>query len=165
MSDIERIQRSFLHIVLENMYIDYSKALEKLDLETLENRRTQICKNFALKASKHPKHQAWFKVNDPVGTRSEKPGFRVPLGRLQRYINSPIPYLTSLLTNQWEICILQLRLCITSHFQWIIVSESMCTYTLPGFVCKHNLCYLSHLDNKPFIIIIIIITCSEHNSV
>ena len=99
-TDIERVQRCFLHIVLEKTYVDYNTALDRLELETLENRRTKLCKNFAVKAANHPKHQAWFKVNDPVGTRSEKSKFKVPLGRLGRYKNSPIPYLTSLLNSQ-----------------------------------------------------------------
>ena len=99
-SDIERVQRSFLYIVFENMYTDYDSAMDKLELETLESRRLQICKKFAIKASVHPNHKSCFKVNDPVGTRSEKPNFKEPLARLQRYKNSPIPYLTRLLNKQ-----------------------------------------------------------------
>ena len=82
------------------MYTDYESAMDKLELETLESRRLQICKKFAVKASVHPKHKSWFKMNDPVGTRSEKPNFKQPLARLQRYKNSPIPYLTRLLNKQ-----------------------------------------------------------------
>ena len=39
-----------------------------------------------------------------------------------------------------------------------MVTEDVGTYTLPGFVCDRKLCYLSLGRNKPFIIIIIIIT-------
>ena len=98
--EIERVQKSFLHIVLEKSYLNYDEALEKFQMETLEKRRKQICEKFAIKASKHPKHQTWFKKNnDPVGTRSDKTNYMKPLARLQRYKDSPIPYLTKLLNN------------------------------------------------------------------
>ena len=37
-SDIERVQKAFLHLVLGDGYADYTNALIKLDLETLESR-------------------------------------------------------------------------------------------------------------------------------
>ena len=66
-SEIDRVQKAFMYIALENSYCVYNKALEKMQIETLETRRTQICVKFATKASKHPKHQTWFKTNEPVG--------------------------------------------------------------------------------------------------
>ena len=100
-SDIERVQKSFLHILLGSQYICYKSALAKVQLETLEERRTSICEKFAMKAAKHPKHRTWFEVNAPSGpgTRSEKSKYKPPLCRLQRYQKSPIPYLTSLLNS------------------------------------------------------------------
>ena len=98
--EIERVQKSFLHIILDKNYTNYDSALEKLEMETLEERRTRICQNFATKASKHPKHQSWFKTNEPIATRSVKPHYREPLSRLSRYKDSPIPYLTNLLNKK-----------------------------------------------------------------
>ena len=37
--DIERVQKSFLHIALENMYINYESALDKMNLETLKKNK------------------------------------------------------------------------------------------------------------------------------
>ena len=37
--DIERIQKNSLRIILQNKYNNYEEALEKLNLETLEQRR------------------------------------------------------------------------------------------------------------------------------
>ena len=101
-ADVERVQKSFLHIALGNGYINYQEALEKANLETLEERRLKICINFAVKASKHPKHKEWFVQNHPAGpkTRSDKVEFKQPLFRLSRFKNSPIPYLTNLLNSQ-----------------------------------------------------------------
>ena len=99
--EIERVQKSFLHIVLGNQYGSYDLALEKVQLETLEARRLDICMKFAKVAAKHPKHKTWFESNGPVGpnTRSEKMKYKTPLYRLKRFKKSPIPYLTSLLNS------------------------------------------------------------------
>ena len=99
--DIERVQKAFLHIALGNDYKCYENALKKSNLESLEQRRTQLCTTFAKKALKHPKHQAWFQPNHGVpDTRSTKPNLKIPLHRLARYRDSPIPYLTNLLNSQ-----------------------------------------------------------------
>ena len=47
--DIERAQKSAVKIMLGNKYIGYKKSLEKLDMDTLEDRRVNICLNLALK--------------------------------------------------------------------------------------------------------------------
>jgi hypothetical protein len=102
---IERVQKSFLHIALGNMYINYESAFNKMNLETLKKRRTSSCLNFAVKASKHPKHGKWFNQTDPLkpDTRSLKADFKPPLCRLQRFAKSPIPYLTNLLNHRGTI--------------------------------------------------------------
>ena len=72
--DIERVQKSFLHIAMGNNYHSYLSALEFSNLETLESRRTKLCLNFARKAVNHPKHKHWFAPSDSSApdTRSEK---------------------------------------------------------------------------------------------
>ena len=99
--DIERIQKSFLYIVLGSDYGSYQNALNLSNLETLESRRITLCRRFATKAAKHPKHQHWFQVTDSnaPNTRSEKLKYKLPLCRLSRFQKSPIPYLTSLLNS------------------------------------------------------------------
>ena len=113
-ADIERVQKCFMHMVLADKYTNYEDALDKVELETLESRRTILCLNFAKKASKHPKHSKWFVETDPLRpkTRSQKPNletsnetspkksFKPPVCRLKRYKKSPIPYLTSLLNAE-----------------------------------------------------------------
>ena len=99
--DIERVQKSFLHIAMGNNYHSYESALERAELESLEARRTKLCLSFAKKAAKHPKHKHWFAPSDSSApdTRSEKFTFKKPLCRLTRLKKSPIPYLTGLLNN------------------------------------------------------------------
>ena len=100
-ADIERVQKSFLHIALGQDYCDYETALAESNLEMLSTRRTKLCKSFALKTSKHAKHHHWFVKTKPgPNTRSEKPALKPPLCRLTRFKKSPIPYLTRLLNSK-----------------------------------------------------------------
>ena len=101
-SSIERVQKSFLHIVLGQRYKSYESALRLANLESLEQRRIQLCLSFAIKATKHPKHQDWFVPTNPhrANTRSKKVQLKPPLCRLNRYAKSPIPYLTNLLNSR-----------------------------------------------------------------
>ena len=135
------VQKSYLHIVLGAQYHSYESALKTANLESLEERRTQLCLKFAIKASKHPKHQNWFVGNTPSGadTRNEKVHFRPPLCRLKRYVKSPIPYLTNLLNSRkWTSELGHLTV-----NQWTMVTEDIETDTLPCFVCDYELCYSS----------------------
>ena len=98
--DIERVQKAFLHIALGNTYQSYKIALEIANMEPLEDRRTKLCTTFAKKCLKHPKHSAWFQHNvGAANTRSFKPNLKLPLHRLARFRDSPIPYLTNLLNK------------------------------------------------------------------
>ena len=99
--DIERVQKSFLHMILGTEYVSYEQALEISQLEKLAIRRTALCYKFALKASKHPKHMNWFVKTDRQGpnTRRDKMEYKQPIHRLVRYQKSPIPYLTNLLNK------------------------------------------------------------------
>ena len=100
-ADIERVQKSFLHIAMEQDYQDYQSALVKTDLETLAYRRLKLCKKFAVKASKHPNHGKWFVKTEPGrNTRSEKLAYKSPVCRLTRTRKGPIPYLTNLLNSK-----------------------------------------------------------------
>ena len=73
-SDIERVQKSFLHIVLGQKYLNYESALLLTYLETLQSRRKALCVKFAKKAAKHGKHNHWFTENnsDSAKTRRKK---------------------------------------------------------------------------------------------
>ena len=100
-NDIERVQKSFLHIVLGDTYKDYENALKICKLETLKERRQKLCLNFAKKAAKHPSHSKWFKPQEnKQNTRSKKNAYCTPIARLERFRRSPIPYLTRLLNTQ-----------------------------------------------------------------
>ena len=96
--NIERVQKAFLHVVLGENYKNYSSALEKLEMETLEDRRLKLCENFAHKTVENPKFSSWFQVGGPK-TRSNKTRYCVPEANTKRFRRSPIPYLTDLLNT------------------------------------------------------------------
>ena len=48
-SDLERVQRSALKVILGEKYKDYKNALKVLKMDSLEMRREKLCLNFAKK--------------------------------------------------------------------------------------------------------------------
>ena len=100
-SDIERVQKAFMHIALGHEYLDYNSALQVTNLEPLNYRRKKLCTKFAIKTANHLKHSHWF-VKTELGpnTRSKKHKYKTPICRLTRTRKGPIPYLTSLLNSK-----------------------------------------------------------------
>ena len=99
-SQIERVQKSALCVILGSSYISYEEACEELNVKTLAVRRKELSIKFAKKASKHPIHQTWF-IKNPTETttRTKKPTFKPACTRTDRFRKSAIPYLTSLLNE------------------------------------------------------------------
>ena len=50
--DLERVQKAAVKIILGTNYDNYEDPLIKVNLETLKNRREELCKKFAKKSSK-----------------------------------------------------------------------------------------------------------------
>ena len=104
---IERVQRTALHIILGESYKDYENALEQLKCERLSIRRVQLCESFAKKAVKQSQFKNWFcenTENPSISTRSKnkRAKYHEVLTRTDRYKKSPIPYLTTLLNTLAE---------------------------------------------------------------
>ena len=98
--DIERVQKTALHIILGGDYTSYSSALEVMGLVPLETRRTALCLKFAKKAEKNTKFQNWFVPSQTKpNTRQKKYKYCPVYSNHDRFANSPISYLTKLLNN------------------------------------------------------------------
>ena len=54
-SDLERVQKSAIKIILQEKYNGYQNGLAQLDLEDLKSRREILCLEFAKKCVKHEK--------------------------------------------------------------------------------------------------------------
>ena len=99
-ADIERVQRAAVQIILVSGFTSYRAALKQFGLNTLQVRRTNLCKKFGNKAVKHPKHEKWFKPNARTAvTRQEQPKYCPEVSKTKRFDNSPISYLTTLLNK------------------------------------------------------------------
>ena len=99
-SQIERIQKTALHIILGEGYRSYSNALKQSGLDKLSNRRRKLCLSFARKALKHKKFSQWFKPNTKVTiTRHKQPKFCPAYFRTERFRKSPLSSLTELLNS------------------------------------------------------------------
>ena len=55
-----------MKIILGKKFKTYENGLKILDLQTLEERRNEICLNFAKRTSNHPKFKHLFKVNSKL---------------------------------------------------------------------------------------------------
>ena len=63
---LERVQKNAVRIILKNEYNGYKNSLEKLDMETLYERRSNLCLNFAIKCTKNKRLSKMFPKNENV---------------------------------------------------------------------------------------------------
>ena len=96
--NIERIQKTALAIIRGHTHTTYREALVHFDLESLKQRRENLCLNFAKKALKSEKFSNWFCYdNEEKVTRSTKMPLKKIHCRTKRSLKSPIPHLPELL--------------------------------------------------------------------
>ena len=102
-TDIERIQKTCLKVILGENYIDYRAALEMTGLQSLHDRREDRCLKFALKALKHPRNCQMFQrnVNNIKQVRNQEV-FNVNFVRTKQYRKSAIPYCQRKLNEHYQ---------------------------------------------------------------
>ena len=98
-TEIEIMQKTALKIIYGEKYEDYESSLEMCQLETLEKRRTGLCLKFAQQCTQNEIHKKLFKLNQNRNLHYPTK-YEIPFCRLDRYRNSPIPYLISLLNQE-----------------------------------------------------------------
>ena len=95
-TDIERIQKTSLKLILGDNYIDYPAALEMSGLQTLYERRERRCLDFALKSLKHPINSRMFPINSNLGGEGmevrSRETFEVNFARTEQYRMSAVPF-------------------------------------------------------------------------
>ena len=100
---LERVQNTFLHILLGEQYRSYTSALKITGLQKLSERRRKLCLSFSKKSQKHDKFSKWFKVNTKqTNTRQVQPKFCEVIRRTERFGRSPLSYLTGLLNKHYS---------------------------------------------------------------
>ena len=104
-TDIERIQKTCLKIILNEEYTSYSAALELTGLQTLKDRREKRCLNFARKCVKHPTNKRFFPLNKNLNLDNNirnREKFTVNYARTAAYERSAIPYCQRLLNSYYS---------------------------------------------------------------
>ena len=99
--DLERVQKSACRIMLREKYQGYKNALNRLDLLTLDERREELCLQFAIKCTKNPKTIEMFPRNlkkHQMNTRNQDT-FKVQFANTERLKKSPIIYMQKLLNE------------------------------------------------------------------
>jgi hypothetical protein len=92
-------------IILGTQYKSYKEGLAQLGIETLSERRDNLCLNFALKCVKNEKMKAMFPVNEKfhsMNTRNEEK-YKVQFANTGRLQKSSIIYMQKLLNENEKI--------------------------------------------------------------
>ena len=100
---LERIQKTCLKVILGEMYVSYSAALEMSGLQTLFSRREKRCLNFSLKCLKNSRTSRLFpfRPNHDQDVRQSEL-FTVNFSKTTTYQKSTIPYCQKLLNQHFE---------------------------------------------------------------
>ena len=100
---LELVQKKAMAIILGRDYSTYEVALQKVGLERLDARRTNLCYKFALSCTKSKRHRSMFPLNPHPRQNMRRPKlYREVSCKTSRYYNSPVPYLTRLLNMRSE---------------------------------------------------------------
>ena len=100
-NNLERTQKTFCKLILKEKYKDYSNALIKLNLETLEERRNMLSLKFAKAGLKNKTLTDLFpkqKKHDVMKTRKHE-NYQVNFANTERLKNSSILYMQNQLNN------------------------------------------------------------------
>ena len=102
-SDIERVQKSAIKVILDEKYNGYQNGLAQLGLENLNERREHLCEQFAKKCVKNQKLKHMFPKSQnkhEMETRN-KEVYLVEHANTERFQKSAIIYMQKLL-NKYE---------------------------------------------------------------
>ena len=91
---LEMIQKACQRVILDDMYISYSAALEMTGLQTLYDRRRKSCLDFARKYVLHPINSRLFPFNPETSDHflRKKEVFKVNFASTSSYKKSAIPF-------------------------------------------------------------------------
>ena len=100
-SDIERVQKAAVRVIMGKDYIDYPHALNELNITDLYQRREKLLKNLALKITKNPKvkHMLPLRTEYREDTRRHTEVYKTHRANTQRLKTSTIPYMQKILNQ------------------------------------------------------------------
>ena len=96
-SDLEKIQKVALRIILADDYKSYDLACSYFGVKRLTERRLELCTNFAMKLYKSDKSAEFFTLaKTTIGTRQDSPLVIENKVNTKRCYNAPHSYLSRL---------------------------------------------------------------------
>ena len=98
-SDLERVQRNACKLILQNEYVGYQIALEKLNLESLEDRRNRLAKKFAQGCQNLEEMKDLFVQNTNQYNIRQQNTYNVKFASKPRLLNSTVPTLQRMLNS------------------------------------------------------------------
>ena len=101
-ANLERVQKSALKIMMRGKYISYEQALADLGILSLDERRENLCLNFARKCLKNDKSKHMFPMNEKeheMKTRNHEI-YKVQHANTGRLQKSPLIYMQKLLNSR-----------------------------------------------------------------
>jgi hypothetical protein len=101
---IEAIQKTCIRVILGDMYVSYTAALEMCGLDTLHMRREKRSLQFGLKCVRHPTNKTMFPLNPTVDTHNirNREKFLVNKSASETYRKSAIPDLQRRLNTHFQ---------------------------------------------------------------
>ena len=105
--DLERVQKAATRIILGNEFKNYEDALTKVNLDSLQERRKELCRKFAIKCTKseNVRVKDIFQIREKahcMDTRKEEV-YTVDYAHTERLKKSSIPYMQRLLNLEEKI--------------------------------------------------------------
>ena len=101
-AQIERIQKRALSIILGTQYFSYHHALQITKLQSLHERRRELCLRFAKSLQCSAEFRDWLpppRISRYTNSLRNVQTHRAIKCRTERYKGSPIPYLVDLMNN------------------------------------------------------------------
>ena len=70
-TQIERVQKCALHVILGARYENYENSLEIVKTEKLCERREELCLKFIKRCEKSTKYSKWLKISEQTKLRNK----------------------------------------------------------------------------------------------
>ena len=101
-SDLERVQKSALKLILKERYKNYKDALNVIGMDSLEQRREKLCLKFAKACVRHEKLSDMFPKSNKMHLmdKREKEVYCVKRAKTERLRRSAIVNMQKLLNNE-----------------------------------------------------------------
>ena len=103
-SDLERVQKAAVKVIMGNDYIDYNESLKALNISNLAQRREKLIKNMAIKITNHPKVKNMLPLRTELRsmTRRHTEKYKLLKANTHRLQASAIPYMQRIMNQHDE---------------------------------------------------------------